>query len=73
MEYHFKKPNSQRGDLNRRRRYQSTALLSTRPSASPKKEAFKKHGRMGETVVISGLDTSFFGEADGLVDSKAVD
>ena len=30
MKYHLKKPHWQRGDLNLHRRYQSTALLSTR-------------------------------------------
>ena len=39
MEYHLKNPNWQRGDSNMRRQFQSTALLSTRPSASLKKEA----------------------------------
>ena len=34
MEYHLKKPNWQRGDLNLRRRYQSTAMLFAKPSTS---------------------------------------
>ena len=37
MEYPLKKKKHwQRGDLNLRRRYQSTALLSTRPSSFPR-------------------------------------
>ena len=43
MEYHLKKPNKQRWDLNLRRRFQSRALLSTRPSCFPKKEASSPH------------------------------
>ena len=45
MEYHLKNPHWQRGDLNLRHRYQSTALLSSRPSAFPKKGSIKSRDK----------------------------
>ena len=54
MEYHLKKLNCQRGDLNLRRRYQSTALLSTRPSCFPKKGSINS-----KATTVSPIRTCF--------------
>ena len=46
MKYHLKKPHWQRGDLNLRGQYQSTALLSTRPFASQEVKAYELRCRV---------------------------
>ena len=66
MEYHLKKPHWQHWNLILPRRYQSTALLSTRPSASPKtlisqaKNAFEIEGFYGIFSVFTVFSKTRF-------------
>ena len=56
MEYNFIKPNWQRGDSNLRRRYQSTALLSTTPSTSPKMDGVVYYSLIiGNIIIINNI------------------
>ena len=80
----MKNPNSQRGDSNLRRRFQSEALIAIHYTIRfPKKESIKSRDKqLSSLPFVHGfphimtdanfmIQKSFFGEADGVVDSKA--